>query len=372
MAAKNRIILVMHHSDEEHHPLWDQITTCGNGWVEMDAEEQIQAGGKFPDFDVKVNKLDYRALPGLKRWWKIKDTKLLGKRYQESYSSLDTFVKYPYQWILKYKARLEEGSLAALPSGNLLKGSLVHRHIEDFFTENTNWQKLSNKQINQWMKINIPVLLEQEGAVLLGPGQTVEREAFTRTADRAILALVEALKGAKTEQVTVERHESGKFIGGKLTGYIDMLLKDSGGNETVLDVKWGGYKYRMADLKQNMQLQLAVYALLRKQATQSSLWPPQAYFVIEDAQILAQDNYGFPSAILYPADSAETTKDLWRRFEATWKWRRKQLDQGLIEVAVSGTESDENSEPPESGLVFKENYNPFNNYPVLTGWGEDA
>ena len=92
--------------------------------------------------------------------------------------------------------------------------------IEDFFTENTNWQKLSNKQINQWMKAHTPVLLEQEGAVLLGPGQTVEREAFTRTADRAIMALVEALKGAKTEQVAVERHASGKFIGGKFGGQV--------------------------------------------------------------------------------------------------------------------------------------------------------
>jgi hypothetical protein len=151
-----------------------------------------------------------------------------------------------------------------------------------------------------------------------------------------------------------------------------MLLADAGGSEIVLDVKWGGYKYRMADLKNNMHLQLAVYAHLRKQTTKSPPWPPQAYFVIEDAQILAQDDGAFPAAILYPADNGETTKDLWRRFEATWKWRRAQLDRGLIEVPVEATELDENSEPPESGLEFEDDYNRFNDYPVLTGWGEDA
>ena len=371
-SAKSRIIFIMHHSDEEHHPLWDQMTTCAGGWVNMDAEELVQAGGKIPELDLKSTAMDYRPLPAFKRWWKIKGAKLLGKRDRESYSSLDMFVKSPYQWVLKYKARLEEGSLAALPSGNLLKGSLVHRLIEDFFTENTNWGKLNDKQIRQWLKANIPVLLEQEGAVLLGPGQTVEREAFTRTADRALLALVDALKGARVKSVAVESHESGKFIGGRLTGYIDMLLAGAGGREIVLDVKWGGYKYRMADLKKNMHLQLAVYAHLRKQTTKAADWPPQAYFIIEDAQILAQDDDAFPSAVLYPADNGETTKDLWKRFGATWKWRRAQLNKGLIEVCVEGTEPDGNSDPPENGLAFEDDYNRFNDYPVLTGWGEDA
>jgi hypothetical protein len=121
-----------------------------------------------------------------------------------------------------------------------------------------------------------------------------------------------------------------------------------------------------------MHLQLAVYAHLRKQMTKSPQWPPQAYFVIEDAQVLAQDNGAFPKAVLYPADNGETTQDLWRRFEATWKWRRAQLDKGLVEVTVEGTEPDGDSDPPENGLVFQDVYNRFNDYPVFTGWGEDA
>lgn len=372
LSAKNRIMFVMHHSDEEHHPLWDQMTTCAGGWLEIDAEKLVLSGGKLAEFKIKSTALDYRPLPAFRRWWKIKDAKLLARRERESYSSLDTFVKSPYQWVLKYKARLVEGSLAALPSGNLLKGSLVHRLIEDFFTEHKGWEKLNNKQIDQWLKTYIPVLLEQEGAVLLLPGKTVEREAFTRTADQALKALVGSLKGANIKSVAVESYESGKFIGGRLNGYIDMLLADAKSRETVLDVKWGGYKYRMADLKNNRHLQLAVYAHLRKQKTKSPEWPPQAYFVIEDAQILAQDNASFPEAIAYPAENGETTKGLWKRFEATWRWRRAQLDKGLIEVTVEGTEPDGNSEPPENGLESGSDYNRFNDYPVLTGWGEDA
>jgi len=332
----------------------------------------VQAGEKIQELNVNTTALSHQTLPAYKRWWKIQDTKLLDKRDQESYSSLDNFVKYPYQWVLRYKAKLEEGNLAALPAGNTLKGSLVHRLIEDFFAENKDWNKLPIKQVKRWLNAKIPTLLEQEGAVLLGIGQTREREAFSQTADRALHTLVGALKEAKVKKVLVESHESGKFVGGKLTGYIDMLLSNAGDCEIVLDVKWGGYKYRMADLKNNMHLQLAVYAHLRKQITKSLQWPHQAYFIITDAQILAQDNYAFPKAVTYPMDDGETTQNLWNRFEATWKWRRAQLDKGLIEAAVQGTEPDGNSDPPENGLEFKNDYNPFNDYPVLTGWGEDA
>ncbi len=372
LAAKKRIIFVMHYGDEEHHPLWDQVMTCARGWVEADAETLVQTGGKIPQLAVKCAAAGHRPLPGFRRWWKINNAGLLGKRAWESYSSLDMFVKHPYQWVLKYKARLEEGALAALPAGNLLKGKLAHRLVEIFFSENDGWEKLGEKQIRRWLKTHIPVLLEQEGAVLLGPGQSMEREAFALTAGNALVALVQSLKQAGVKSVAIESRVSGRFVGGKLSGYIDMLLADAQGREIVLDLKWGGYKYRMADLKNNAQLQLAVYAHLRKQMAKSSEWPPQAFFIIEDAQLLAQDASVFPAAVLYPADSGESTQDLWRRFEVTWRWRRKQLDKGLIEVPVEGTEPDGDSQPPENGLAFKEDFNPFNDYPVLTGWGEDA
>ena len=61
--------------------------------------------------------------------------------------------------------------------------------------------------------------------------------------------------------------------------------------------------------------------------------------------------------------------EAWRGELAGW---RAQLDKGLVEVTVEGTEPDGDSDPPENGLEFQDVYNRFNEYPVLTGWGEDA
>jgi hypothetical protein len=71
MNSKKRIIFVLHYSDEEHHPLWDQITTCADGWIELDAEEMIQTGKNIPELNVKGLPLDLKPLPPIKRWWKI-------------------------------------------------------------------------------------------------------------------------------------------------------------------------------------------------------------------------------------------------------------------------------------------------------------
>jgi RecB family exonuclease len=372
MSSKNRIIFVLHYSDEEHHPLWDQITACSDGWIELDAEELIQSGKNIPELNVKSLPLEPKPLPPIKRWWKLRNGDLLEKREIESYSSLDAFIKSPYRWVLRYKAKLKEGSFAALPSGNLLKGSLVHRLIEDFFAENTKWIAMTDQNINQWINKRIPLLLEQEGALLLVPGQTVEKEAFVETSKRAIVALVSNLKGAGIKTVDVESYGKCNFVGGELAGFIDMLLTDKKKREIVLDVKWRGAKYRTQDLRENTQIQLATYAFIRKNITRASTWPPQAFFIIENAQILAQTKEAFPSAILCSSNNGEMTKELWSRIEETWKWRRNQMNKGMIEVTIEGAEPDDSSVPPDNGLILEDHYNNFNEFAILTGWGDGA
>jgi RecB family exonuclease len=372
MAAGKRVVFVLHNSDAEHHPLWDQVKSCAKELPGFDVEEAIQSGRKLAGFPVKGLGLEFKPLPALKRWWSLSDGSLLGPRKEESFSSLDAFIKSPYQWVLKYKARLEAGRMAELPSGNLLNGSLVHRLIEDFFEEHPHWLKLRDTELGDWLERRMALLIEQEGAVLLGPGRAMEREAFQSTTRRAFSALIAGLKGAKAKTVEVESPGSCKFMQGELIGFIDLLLKDHSGRDIILDVKWGGGKYRENDLRQNRHFQLAVYAWMRKCMTRSAQFPSQAFFIVDDARFLAQDQATFPSATPCPNRDGETTADLWRRFEVTWKWRRKQLDRGLIEMTLGGAEPDEDSEAPEEGMQLEDHADQFNDFSVLTGWGEDA
>ncbi|MGB5618740.1 MAG: PD-(D/E)XK nuclease family protein, partial [Desulfobacterales bacterium] len=371
MSARKRLIFVLHYTVEEHHPLWDQINTCCRGWIELDVEELLQRGESIFGFAVQSQPLEPKPLPRLKRWWQLGDGTLLAPRKSESYSSLDTFIKSPYQWVLRYKVYLKAGTLAELPSGSLLKGSLVHRLFEDFFDVHKKWKSLDDTQIKRWIDKRLPVLLEEEGALLLQPGRAAEKEAFEEIARQALITLCLRLNETRVNDIAMETYHSTPFLSGTLNGYIDMLLTCADGSEKVLDMKWSYAKYRIEELKENRQLQLATYAYLRKKIANSGDWPPQAYFIIDGSQLLTQDEKSFPGSLGYMSSTGETTADLWRRFEATWHWRRKQMDTGLVEVTVTGTEPDAASVPPEDGMPIEDVNDRFSEYGVLTGWGEE-
>ena len=69
-------------------------------------------------------------------------------------------------------------------------------------------------------------------------------------------------------------------------------------------------------------------------------------------------------------DTRSVLLEFWQRAEGTWKWRKKQIESGLVEVTVTGTEPDDDSSPGENGLPMSETYDAFDDYTALTGWDE--
>ena len=101
-------------------------------------------------------------------------------------------------------------------------------------------------------------------------------------------------------------------------------------------------------------------------------WPHQAYFIIDTARMLCQSNTPFPSAMVFSPEVETSSNELWERLEHMYMWRRKQLDEGKIEVTVTGTERDDKSVAPESGFPIDSYNDTFNDFVVLTGWEGSA
>jgi hypothetical protein len=294
----------------------------------------------------------------------------LPKRDFESYSSLDAYIHSPYQWLLKYAARIRPGSLATVNDGPLLKGNLAHRLFEDYFNSHGDIQSLSPEQVPDWVDEHIPALLQREGALLLEPGRQAECERFITVIQDALTTLVEHLQQAGAVSVAMELHQEGLYTGGKLTGSIDLLATTGDGREAVVDIKWGGNNFRRDSLREGSYLQLATYAQLRLAAGAES-FPMLSYFIVSDSNMLNLAHSFFPRAEIISPDTEENAAQYWERFQHTWRWRKEQFDTGLIEVTVDGTEPTENSLPGEAGLPMPEASDKFNDYRVLTGWGDN-
>lgn len=367
LSAKDRCILVIHADTGRHHPIWDQISTC----IQNIPIYALGDPALLETLQVNVEALEPQMLPSKVRWWQLTGGADIPKRSRESYSSLDSYIYSPYQWLLRYAARLFPGSLTTLAEGNQLKGNLAHRLFEEYFFAHHNMASIQASDINPWVDDYIYSLLQTEGATLLEAGQQADCERFISQVKEALSTLVLHLQEGEVVSVDTELHQSGFFTGGELTGYIDILATRADGSEAVVDIKWGGINYRRESLQNSSYLQLATYAHFRS-AGASKSQPALSFFIINGAWMLSLKHNFFPNAESIRPANEEGWGEFWRRFEHSWRWRREQLDRGLIEVTATGTEPTEDSAPGEEALAIPETSDKFSDYTVLTGWESDA
>lgn len=378
MAATRQLVLVMPKQRGidafKHHPLWDQIlvATKDTQIPKLNIDQHFESGNTHPWMPFNSSVVEYRELPKRKRWWRVNDGDLLSARELESYSSLSNFIHTPHKWVLYYKAKLSQGSLANIDEGNRLKGSLIHRLFEWLFTSDEfDWRTATEESLKRWIGDHFSTLLEQEGANYLLPGKGREAASLQATAISAAWALVGHLRSAQVHSVEMEKHVEGAFFGGAIAGNIDMLISSPDEGEAVLDLKWGWFKYRKQELQENRQLQLAVYSVMRQQSTHR--WPSEAYFILDEGRMAAQNNYYFEQAtVCTPQEEYANSQTLWAAFRQSWDWRRAQLDGGIIEINVEGIESDQTSVPPDGALSIDKANDRFDDYIHLTGWPKEA
>lgn len=376
MNAEQQLILIRFNGSDRHHPVLDLVAAKLEDGLNSLAPKSLtdilsgRVDGKLLSVPISAQKyaVEPQALPEKQRWWQLNNIDL-PKRDKESFSSLDKFINSPYQWVLGYHAKLRSSAAAQIQDEFRLKGTLAHSLFENFFNAHADIQAIEISQVKSWSSEQFEQLLPQSGATLLMPGHRMERERFTEQCGSALVELCQQLQSANVVSVEMELWQEGHFAGGLINGSIDILVKKKSGDEAVVDIKWAGYKKRKDRWSEGDYMQLATYAHLRKQAV--GRYPVLGYFFINEQKLLSNNDEYFPQAELIADCDQITIASYWNDIENTWKWRRKQLDQGLIEVTVAGTEGTELSQP-EQGLVIPECSDQYSDFTALTGWEQDA
>jgi RecB family exonuclease len=363
LAATERLTLVLPPEGKEMHPLWVMMSSL------FDAPRPPVV---FPLEDLLTDPAlqpqPHQPLPAAKRWWQLPEGVNIAQRAVESHTSIESFIFNPYAWVLNYGARLRPSSILNISDANRLYGNLTHHLIERYYSEVDNALTQDDAAFLAWFGPTFDALIDQEGAVLRMPGRQKDLESFRAKAQAAMHELRLQLQAADIIAVQTEVLLEGQFIGGKLEGSCDLLLTNNKGQHAIIDMKWSGDEAYRKKLAHNRHLQLALYGEILRQKT--GAWPRLAYFLISNAELIATEQDYFPDARLVRKDKSvndEGAAALWQRFLKTWRWRRDQLDQGLIEVALA---EDEESQPPEDALsleILNPTYSP---YLVLAGPGE--
>lgn len=364
LAAQSRLILVLPPAGDEIHPAWQTIQRLAGGIAPESCDRFLSRQKLGCRLDIK-----HRALPKLRRWWQLPEGISIPSRATESFSSLSVQVENPCKWVLSYAAKLQPPEILTLADGPTLSGKLLHRLFEDYFT-GEEWLNRDEDQTDRWFAERFERLVDEEGLILRLPGRQADLAYLRDKARIALKEMVAHLRCAGVVRVESELEVKGGYCGGDILGFADMVVHNTTGERAVVDLKWSNYNNKYDDLlANNRHVQLALYSKLLANPPAAL---PVAYYILNKAQLLAQAKDYFPNARTVPNKTDENATQLWRRFEQSWKWRRSQFNQGLIEVVTELTEADANSVPPEDGLPAVKASDRYNDYVRLAGWRDNA
>jgi len=360
LAAKKQLILLLPPEGSEVHPVWQVVKEAIANLPVVSTEDMLTNDSR--------TKIHHSPLPSIRRWWSLPDDILLREMPDYSYSQLERQLFNPYHWLLSYPAKLRSSALRSLADDFRLNGLLAHSLIERFY-EGAQGLSMSDQAFTEWFNPAFDQLINEEGAVYLMPGRRLDLENLRDKLKRAMNEVRSLIVRFGVVKVMPELSLSGHFKGGVLTGFADLVLAKKDGSQAIVDIKSRGKNHRKR-LEENNHLQLALYAELIRQTTQK--WPAVAYFLVDNAKLLARDDHWFNDIQVVQSKTEASTPDVWRNFLVSWKWRQDQFDKKFFEVVLNDEDADEHSAVPEDGLKHELLDKRYNECLHLAGWEADA
>ncbi len=318
------------------------------------------------------------ALPGqvfLEKSWKnrpgafveIARPEALREPEYETPTSLESLFYYPYQWFLKGKTRLRPASILSISGENTLLGNLAHRFFEDLLREE--FHEFDQKTVENWVNLAAKQLFEREGATMLLYGREPERAAFLSKIRRSAWSLISLIKENHWRVEATEKQLDGLFCGLSVRGKADLILA-RGEERAVVDLKWSGFNRRREMIKNREDLQLVFYSKLTEPV---EIWAHTAYFILEDAKMVARNTAAFSraTAVEEGGDHAAAAQEIFEKMEKTFAWRMAQIRAGQLEVrtkeAAAALEAHYEGQPLFELLEMRGDSARYDDFRVLIG-----
>ncbi|MGP5035184.1 PD-(D/E)XK nuclease family protein [Brachybacterium alimentarium] len=185
-----------------------------------------------------------------------------------SYSQAENLLGCRQKWTYRTGLGIRPASVASVPSGNQMIGTLVHAVVEELVNEGTERGRTGPPSAAD-IERTLDALLPQLASELLLPGREVElttmretsvrslEEFFTRLADAGLV--ITSVESRFEEPLTLRLRRGDLEV--PFLGFRDVLAEDASGRPTVIDLKWTAAAKKYPELfDAGEALQLASYA----------------------------------------------------------------------------------------------------------------
>ena len=254
----------------------------------------------------------------------------------ESYSSLETLIQYPLDYVMDRILKLRDRSSAEMNAVATVKGNVAHAVIEELF-------KGSAQDIEANITVHFTKTLqrmtEEKGAILLLQENIIEWRLFCDQLKECLDALLQIIQ---TNGLTVvgREHQVSNSIGlmmdktldPTVNGFVDMTLQNQQGEVFVFDFKWtSSRKYHKGLLEKNASMQLAIYEHLISLEGDKPV-VATAYFTMPWHKLFTTSGRIAEGAHVEHI-TPTNEDDLLLKIKKSYRYRREQLLEGIIENA---------------------------------------
>lgn len=310
----------------KRHPLVLQLKEC------IKDLEKIMTKGTLPDSALIDNPQVKNANNGIsveidkgmlkERHLRYDDE----KKQSESYSSLNTLIQHPFEYVCRYCADLKEKSAPSADTLSATLGHVAHLIIEKVFGSKGDYDRLINEEYDRIFEEAVT----ECGLLLRSHEHKFEYLGIQRKMKPALLQLKKFIEdnGLEVEDCEVELpitewEEAGENV--KLNSRVDMLLEDKNGKKVIFDFKWrdNSGKYEKESLEETAALQLYLYEYIARKT--SGKEAKSAYVILPD--MIPMSHHEFKGAVKI------AKKDIDRMAQAalSYKFRWKQFNDGIVE-----------------------------------------
>ena len=260
-------------------------------------------------------------------------------RSVESYSALEKLLQNPFDYFMNYTLQFTDVSETEI-NIFLTYGNVAHEVVETLFTADRDGTPLYD-YVDSHYEDELKKAFLKKGALLLLPEHHLDRERLKYLLRGSVRKLTTIIQDNGLTVIQCEQKEEqdmgfeGDII---LQGYIDMLLRDTDGNEVVFDLKYVSKKDKYKTvLENNRALQLAIYKDMLLHHDNPSASVRTAYFVMPYGILFSTDDFiGENCKRIAPKVPAEIMPQLRNGYAE----RVKEISEGRIETADNQPVSD--------------------------------
>ena len=275
-------VLLPQDVEKRWHPIWLAIRAllpAQDIESPLVLEDLIQAGDVTPlsPFTFDLHVADIEPPQQARPLWEIPKA-LLRDRQTVSATELQDRLACPLKWVLNYQAKLRSSPIARLPDDFRLKGLFCHSILERVFGGGGDLPSVDSA-VAQVLEV-FDERISLDAAPLAQPDRYLERQKLRKELEHATRVLVGSLASGGYRILGIEVELSGQAFGKPLMGSIDCVAERDGGDEAIIDFKYGGRSKYHSLIADGRAVQLATYAYGR--FTASGKFPAVAYLVLAD------------------------------------------------------------------------------------------